>query len=80
MRAQPALAERHLLVVDDWNWSRVRAGTLRGLADANCIVESSIEVRTSLDDTHPELAGRDSDWHNGYFLGVIVKRRQQGMP
>ena len=80
VRAQPALAERHLLIVDDWNWSRVRTGTLRGLADANCTVESSIEVRTSLDNSHPQLAGRDSDWHNGYFLGIIVKRSVSTSP
>jgi hypothetical protein len=29
----PALAPEFVLIVDDWNWDRVRAGTLRAIAD-----------------------------------------------
>lgn len=73
MLAQAALAPRHLLIVDDWNWRAVRNGTFRALLDLGCRIEASIEIRTSLDDTIPELAHEESDWHNGYFLAVLGK-------
>ena len=74
MIAQPALTNPFILIVDDWNWSEVRLGTFQALLDARCRVEASVEIRTTWDDTHPALAGRDSDWHNGYFIGVVNKR------
>lgn len=71
MLAQQALADTHLLVVDDWNWFQVRVGTLQALKNAGCKIECSIEVRTSLDNEHPQIFGGHSDWHNGYFIAVI---------
>lgn len=72
--AQPALARRHLLVVDDWNWRAVRNGTFRALIDTKCSIEAAMEVRTTLDDSHPTIAMEKSEWHNGYFIAVIVRR------
>lgn len=71
MLAQQALTVTHLLIVDDWNWFQVRVGTLQALKDANCSIECSIEVRTTLDNGDPPVLGKHSDWHNGYFIGVI---------
>jgi hypothetical protein len=71
---QPALENSYVLIVDDWNWTQVREGTLRGLIETACEVEMSIEVRTSLDNSQPEIAEVLSDWHNGYFIGAIKKR------
>jgi hypothetical protein len=68
---QQALAETYLLVVDDWNWLQVRVGTLRALKHASSKIECSIEIRTSLDNSHPQTWGSHSDWHNGYFIAVI---------
>jgi hypothetical protein len=68
MIAQPALAGPFILIVDDRNWRRVRIGTFRALADARCRLQAAIEIRTARD---PGLDG--SDWHNGYFIGVINK-------
>ena len=70
---QPCLADRFVLIVDDWNWRSVRTGTMRGLLAAKCQIESSIEVRTTNNDTHPWLAFEASDWHNGYFIAVVRK-------
>jgi len=75
MIAQPALANPFILIVDDWNWRQVRLGTFQALLDTRCQVEASIEIRTSRNNRHPGLAGRHSDWHNGYFIGVVNKRR-----
>jgi hypothetical protein len=71
--AQPALTETFFLIVDDWNWRTVRLGTLRALAASRCQLESSIEVRTTLDDLHSSAWGEQSDWHNGYFIAVVRK-------
>jgi hypothetical protein len=72
---QPCLADRFVLIVDDWNWLNVRIGTMRGLLAAKCRVESSVQVRTTNDNTHPSLAFEASDWHNGYFIAVVCKPR-----
>ncbi|MES2883890.1 MAG: hypothetical protein V4709_03745 [Pseudomonadota bacterium] len=72
--AQPALAEEFVLMVDDWNWSQVRQGTFDAVRDLGLTVQQGIEVRTTLDDSHPECARQHSDWHNGYWLAVLKKR------
>jgi hypothetical protein len=74
MLPQQALATTHMLIVDDWNWFQVRVGTFQALKDANCKIECSIEVRTTLDNEHPEDFGKHSDWHNGYFIAIICRR------
>src|SRR5216683_3644183 len=71
--AQPALLDPFILIVDDWNWRFVRIGTFRGLIDAKCYVESSIEIRTTRNNRHPRVSGKASEWHNGYFLAVVYK-------
>jgi Methyltransferase domain len=75
MIVQPALANPFILIVDDWNWREVRLGTFQALLDARCRVEASIDIRTTRTNTHAALLGRDSDWHNGYFIGVVNKTR-----
>jgi hypothetical protein len=74
--AQPALEDTYILVVDDYNWPSVRNGTLRAINDLGLTVECAIEIRTTQDDTHPQIAYQaNSDWHNGYFIAVIGKRK-----
>jgi hypothetical protein len=73
MMVQRALEKSHILIVDDWNWTAVRDGTLRALVDTNCRIESCIEIRTTFDDTLPHMACKESDWHNGYFIAVVEK-------
>jgi hypothetical protein len=70
---QPCLDDRFVLIVDDWNWPAVRAGTMSGLLAAKCQVESSVQVRTTHDNTSPPLDCEASDWHNGYFIAVVRK-------
>jgi hypothetical protein len=71
--AQPAAADSHVLIVDDWNWLQVRIGTLRALIDSKCRIECSIEIRTTLNNKHAAVVGEDSEWHNGSFIGLIRK-------
>jgi hypothetical protein len=72
MIARIALDRRATVIVDDWNWPSVRVGTLRALYDARYSIETAIEIRTTLDNSHPSVAGENSDWHNGYFLCVCA--------
>ena len=72
MIVRPALDKRVILIVDDWNWLRVRIGTFRALLDARYRVESSIEIRTAWGNSDLLVHGKHSDWHNGYFISVCT--------
>jgi hypothetical protein len=72
MVARLALEKSFVLIVDDWNWRQVRLGTFRAIRDAGYSIASSIEIRTTQDNTHAPVHGKDSDWHNGYFIAVLV--------
>jgi hypothetical protein len=72
--AQPAVAARYVQIVDDWNWIQVREGTMKAIADLGLHIEFMAEVRTSTDNNHPvDLSHERSDWHNGYFIGVLSR-------
>ena len=72
--AQPALEDVFFLIIDDWNWAQVRNGTLNAIKDLNIKIISSIEIRTTQDNTMPQfMLGQYSDWHNGYFLTICKK-------
>jgi hypothetical protein len=69
MVARPALDDCFVLIVDDWNWPAPRLGTYRAIREAGYSIACAVEVRSSLDGAHVERG----DWHNGYFLAVLVK-------
>lgn len=71
--ALPALDNRCVLIVDDWNWPQVRQGTMASIKEAGVTIDYMAEIRTTLDDTHGPLVGAESDWHNGYFIAAITK-------
>jgi hypothetical protein len=73
--AQPALDDQFVLIVDDWNWSEVRVGTLKAVMEIGLRLDFAAEIRTTLDNTHPEpiAAGPNGDWHNGYFIAACTK-------
>lgn len=73
--AQPALAEVHVLIVDDWNWPGVRRGTQDALQSLGIEVLYSIEIRTSQTDCRPIQCGQKTDWHNGCFFAACRKKR-----
>ena len=66
----PVLSDTFILVVDDWNWQMVRAGTetaLTALSD-QLVVLGKIELLTG---DHPIVDG--VPWHNGMAVFVIQK-------
>ena len=74
----PALDNDFILIVDDWNWKRVRSGTVNAIKDNDLEIIASIEIRTMQEEVWwaPDILGADSDWHNGYFIAVIKKGNQ----
>lgn len=72
--ALPALDQNFVLIIDDWNWQRVRDGTFQAVKDACLRLDFAAEIRTTLDDSHPRLSHESSDWHNGYFIAVCAKQ------
>jgi hypothetical protein len=71
MLAQPALQKKFVLIIDDWNWREVRLGTFRAIHDADYSIKCSIEIRTTQDQSTASVTGKDSDWHNGYFIAIL---------
>lgn len=73
----PALDDTFILVVDDWNWQRVRTGTVNAITDNSIDILCSIEIRTMTQEVWwgPDITGTDSDWHNGYFIAILKKRQ-----
>jgi precorrin-6B methylase 2 len=70
---QEALDDEYILIVDDWNWPEVRNGTLNALKEIDNKIISSIVVRSTQNDKHPQPANEQSEWHNGYFIALIEK-------
>jgi len=70
---QPALDDEFILIVDDWNHTPAREGTLQALHKLNLSIVHSCEIRTTLDGSHPAVARQASDWHNGYLIAVVAK-------
>jgi hypothetical protein len=71
--ALPAMDKQFVFIVDDWNWERVRAGTFSAIKKCNLNVLYSAEIRSTLNNGHPEVSGKQSDWHNGYFISVLER-------
>ncbi len=71
--AQPALNEKYLLIIDDWNWDQVRAGTERAINELKLNIISKLEIRTTIDGSNSLFSGESSDWHQGYCFFVIKK-------
>jgi hypothetical protein len=75
--AQPALDNEFVLIVDDWNYEAVRAGTRRAVTALGLTLDFAAEIRTTLDGSHPAVAFQNSDWHNGYLIAVARKPAAQ---
>jgi len=71
--ALPALDDTFIMIVDDWNWLKVKNGTTDALVDLNIEVIANIEINTTDDNSHPNCAYENSEWHNGYYISVLRK-------
>jgi len=73
LKPQQALEDEYFLIIDDWNWEPVRTGTQKALDYLKSTIIASMEIRTTLDNSHPGTSCQNSDWHNGYFISYIKK-------
>lgn len=73
MMALPALQETFVLVVNDFNWEQVRAGTWRALTELKLKVLCNITVRSNSHGDATHLSFAKFSWHNGYFLAVVTQ-------
>lgn len=71
--ALPALEENFILIVDDYNWVKVREGTQNAFNQGLFETLASIEILTVQDRKEPVLHWENSDWHNGYLISVCKK-------
>jgi hypothetical protein len=74
----PALDDTFIFICDDWNWEKVRKGTMSAINDQNLTIINSIEIRTLQQEVTwaPDILAAHSDWHNGYFIALIKKTEQ----
>jgi hypothetical protein len=80
--ALPALADKFVLIVDDWNWEQVRKGTMTATLDCEIDWLLGVEIMTQVIHDNQVQAHtfgapyffQNSDWHNGYFIGVYKRR------
>jgi hypothetical protein len=71
---QPAMDDKYILLVDDWNWARVRKGTFDALRDSQATIDYQIELRTNFgNDVLPLIHGGTSEWHNGCLIAAVSK-------
>lgn len=71
--ALPALDERFILIVDDFNFVPVREGTLSALKHLHLREICAIEIRTTTDGSHAKQCNQFSDWHNGCYITLLEK-------
>lgn len=64
-----------IFIVDDWNWEKVRTGTMDSFKKLNLDILYETEMRTTFDDSHPPWGSNQQlAWHNGIYVAVIRKR------
>jgi hypothetical protein len=62
-----------ILIVDDWNWEKVRGGTFAGLKDVNATVVFQDHVQHTTDDSHTPRDIAAAEYWNGMGLFVLDK-------
>ena len=69
----PALTDKFIMIVDDWNWIQVREGTMDSIKKEKLKILSSLEIKTTTDNTSSLITGEHSDWHQGSAFFVMQK-------
>ena len=66
----PVLKDRCIIIIDDWNWPFVQAGTLKALQKLNYKIEHKVEFTNGGNDkTH---------WWNGLLILLVDKTKENG--
>lgn len=66
--AQPALDDTYVLIIDDFNYLTAQDATAKAFEEIKANAIAWLDIRTTRD-----ALGVSSNWHNGYYIGVIKK-------
>ena len=69
----PWMNNNFLMIIDDWNWKQVREATYEAIKNCKLKIISSIEIKTTQDDSSSLLIGEHSDWHQGCVFFNVQK-------
>ena len=62
-----------IFIVDDWNWERVRTGTMESIKNLNLQILYEKEVRLTWDDSHTPHHEAAKTWWNGIYICILRK-------
>jgi len=60
------LSNEFILIVDDWNWDKVKNGTYAGISQSNLKIHKKWELPAAYN-------GDKAQWHNGMFVAILEK-------
>ena len=69
----PCLDDTFIYICDDWNWEKVRKGTMRAIKDANLKILWKKEIRLTWDESHTPSPQREKTWWNGLVVFLFKK-------
>ena len=62
-----------IFIVDDWNWSDVRDGTINYIQKLNLKVLYEKEIRLTRDNSHTPQPQAKYTWWNGIYVAILQK-------
>ena len=67
------LDDLFIFIVDDWNWTDVRNGTISCIKKLNLKVLYEKEIRTTMDNSVPPQPFLSQNWWNGIYIAILQK-------
>lgn len=68
------LPDEFIYIVDDYNYSQVRTGTMEGLQKSGLHILKELEIRSNLTNVHVEdRESAKKNWWNGCWIGLVSK-------
>jgi hypothetical protein len=72
--ASRATRDLAIYIFDDWNFPEIRHGYISLLTNGELREIAAIDVRTTLDNSHPAIYGAVSGWHNGCRIALLQRQ------
>ena len=72
----PVLAEKSIIVIDDWNAPHIREGTMNGLKDVGANIIQKFEIMYTSDGGHTPIPIAQMEFWNGIGIFVVSKNSQ----
>lgn len=67
------LDDLFIFIVDDWNWSDVRDGTMNSIKKLNLKILYEKEIRLTWDNSHTSQPQAKDTWWNGIYVAILEK-------